>query len=254
MVSTQYQTDQARQTREASQARGQTDSVYSAEQAWEAYLFGSTVVKILPARQVWRITPHGQTLGEGMSSARHALMGKRAIEIGVGAGVHAIAALKLGVHVLDGTDIEPAALRATAANAKSNKVQLRNLWNHDWLDFEPIEPYDLMLCNPPFCRAGTADRRSFIDRLIEQSPRFLKPGGHLLFVQSSMADFARSEQALEAAGYYASVVHQTRGLFRDYYFEEPNFIEQSREVAGGFEEIDGCLIETLRVYLGTKRA
>lgn len=69
-----------------------------------------------------------------------------------------------------------------------------------------------------------------------------------------MADFARSEQALEAAGYYVSVVHETRGLFRDYYFEEPEFIEQSREVAGGFEEIDGCLIETRRVYLGTKRA
>lgn len=169
MVSTQHQTDQARQTREASQARGQTDSAFSAEQAWEAYLFGSTVVKILPAQQVWRITPHGQTFGEGMSAARHALMGKRAIEIGVGTGVHAIAALKLGVRLLDGTDIEPVALRATATNAKFNQVQLRNLWSQDWLDFEPTEPYDLMLCSPPFCRAGTADRRSFIDRLIEQS-------------------------------------------------------------------------------------
>ena len=251
MVSTQQQTNQAR---EAVKPGGQIVAEHAVEQDWERYLFGSTVVRILPARQVWRITPHGQTLGDGMSAARHALMGKRAIEIGVGAGVHAIAALKLGVRVLDGTDIEPAALRATASNAEFNDVQLRNLWSHDWLDFEPTEPYDLMLCNPPFCRAGTADRRSFIDRLIEQSPRFLRPGGHLLFVQSSMADFAKSEQALEAAGYYASVIHQTRQLFRDYYFEEPGFIEQSRDVAGGFEEIDGCLIETLRVYLGTKRA
>lgn len=43
----------------------------------------------------------------------------------------------------------------------------------------------------------------------------------------------------------------TRGLFRDYYFTEPGFIEESRQVENGFEIINGEYIETLQVYLAT---
>ena len=120
------------------------------------------------------------------------------------------------------------------------------------MNFEVDQPYDLLLCNPPFCKAGTPDRRYFIRQLIQRSGDFLKPGGHLLFVQSSMANFPLTHAELQAAGLYFTAVHETRGLFRDYYFDEPGFVEQSRQVEQGFEEIDGAFIETLRVYLCTK--
>ncbi|WP_164101400.1 hypothetical protein [Candidatus Laterigemmans baculatus] len=47
-------------------------------------------------------------------------------------------------------------------------------------------------------------------------------------------------------------MHEHRGLFRDYYFDERGFLEEGRRVEGGFEEIEGAYVETLRVYLATK--
>jgi predicted RNA methylase len=234
----------AHPTREASSFTGERRRA-------DSYLFGPVVVHIRQREGVWRLTPHGQTLGEGMARARHCLMDKTALEIGVGTGVHAIAALKLGVRAIDVTDIDPAALDSAADNAERNGVAYRRAWVQDWMNFEPPAPYDLVLCNPPFCKAGTPDRRFFIQELIRHSPRFLRPGGHLLFVQSSMANFARTERELEQAGFYFTPVHEMRSLFRDYYFEEPGFLEESRRVENGFEEIDGACVETLRVYLGT---
>lgn len=218
----------------------------------DAYLFGPVVVKIRQQEGVWRLTPHGQALGEAMAKARHCLMGKAAIEIGVGTGVHSIAALKLGVRTIDVTDIDPAALESAAENAALNGVAYPNAWIRDWLNFAPEEPYDVVLCNPPFCMAGTADRRFFIKELIRQSPRFLRAGGHLLFVQSSMANFALTERELEQAAFYFTRVHEARSIFRDYYSDEPQFIEESRQIENGFDEIEGTYIETLRVYLCTK--
>lgn len=217
----------------------------------DSYLFGPVVVTIDQPEGVWKLTPHGRALGEGMSKARHSLVGKTAIEFGVGTGVHAIAALKLGARAIDVTDIDPRALESAAENARRNGVSYRDAWVQNWLEFSPREPYDLVLCNPPFCKAGTPDRRYFIKELIGQSPRFLRPGGHLLFVQSSMGNFSQTEYELSTAGFYFSVVHNARGLFRAYYFDEPGFVEESSRIKDGFERIEGAYIETLRVYLCT---
>ncbi len=216
------------------------------------YFFDPVVVKIRNRSEVWTLTPHGQTLGEGMVFARHALIGQAAIEFGAGTGVHAIAALKLGARSIDVTDIVPSALEACTENAALNDVRLGRMRCADWLDFPADQSYDTVICNPPFCKAGTPDRRWFIRTLIAESPRFLWPGGHLLFVQSSMADFAETERELADAGYLFTRLHERRYLFRAYYFQEPGFVEESRLVAGGFDVIDGACIETLRVYLCTR--
>ena len=217
----------------------------------ERYFFDTVVVKMRQSDGVWAPTPHGQTFGVGLSKARHAVAGKTIIEIGTGTGIHAIAALKLGARHMDVTDIDDAALQSAQENATLNSVQLRTCSIQDWMNFEPAERYDTVLCNPPFCKAGTPDRRFFIQKMIAQAPKFLRPGGHLMFSQSSMANFALTEAELEAAGFIFEHVHTYRGMFRDYYFTEPNFIEESRAVDGGFEEIDGVYIETIKAYLCT---
>lgn len=125
------------------------------------YLFGPAVVKISQREGVWKLTPHGQARGKGMAECRH--------------------------------------IELAAENAARNGVAYRNCWHRDWLNFDAEQPYDVMLCNPPFCKAGTADRRSFIRQLIQHGPRFLRPGGHLLFVQSSMANFALTERKARPA-------------------------------------------------------
>jgi predicted RNA methylase len=219
----------------------------------DVYLFGPVVVAIRQQPAVWKLTPHGHALGEAMADqARHSLVGRTAIEIGCGSGVHAIEALKLGVRSIDVTEIDRSALELATDNAARNGVAFRHAWIRDWLNFEPESPYDLMLCNPPFCKAGTSDRRFFVQELIQRSPQFLRAGGHLLFVQSSMADFAATELELQRAGFYFTAVHQTRNVFRDYYFDEPDFLEQCRRVDQAYEQIDGVFVETLRAYLCTK--
>ena len=121
----------------------------------------------------------------------------------------------------------------------------------DWMNFEPTEKYDTLLCNPPFCKAGKSNRRYFISKLIEEAGRFINPGGHLMFCQSSMANFEETQRELTEAGFVFTHAFVSRGMFRDYYFTETNFIEDSRKVANGFEERDGIYIETLKTFMCT---
>lgn len=218
----------------------------------EKYLFDNVVVEVRHEEGVWKLTPHGLTLGSAMLKARHALVGQSVLEIGVGCGIHLILASKLGARLLDGTDIDEHSLTLTRENASRNDVFIHSLSQQDWLEFIPHREYDTLICNPPFCKAGTPDRRHFIEELIRKAPRFLRPGGHLLFVQSSMADFAKTEQELSKAGYYFDIAHEAKHLFRDYYFSEPGFLEESRRVPAGFEKMDGCYVETLRAYWATR--
>ncbi|NER20108.1 MAG: methyltransferase [Symploca sp. SIO1B1] len=217
------------------------------------YFFDPFVIKIEMDGNgdVWKPTPHGMALAQGMAKVPHVFCGKTVIEIGAGTGIHAILAMKLGAQSIDITDINEMVITTANKNADKNNVEFRQTWVRDWMNFEPSEPYDVVLCNPPFCKAGTPNRRWFITELMEQSSRFLKSGGYVIFCQSSMANFPFTEKELKGNNFMYEIVHKTRELFRDYYFTEPGFIEESRQVPNGFELIDDEYIETLQVYLGT---
>lgn len=221
----------------------------------DKYFFDPFIIRVEmdSTGDVWKPTPHGLALANGMVKVPTVFSGKSMIEIGAGSGIHAILALKLGAKSIDITDINQISLTIAQKNADKNQVQYRHQWIKDWMDFEPPEKYDFVLCNPPFCKSGTSDRRWFISTYIRESKRFLKPGGHIMFCQSSMANFPKTEQELTENNYSYEVVHSKRGLFRDYYFTEPGFIEDSRQVENGFEMIDGEYIETLQVYLASRK-
>jgi ribosomal protein L11 methyltransferase len=61
------------------------------------------------------------------------------LDVGCGSGVLAVAAALLGAATVDATDIDPAALTATAANAAANGVSVRV--------GEPSGPYDVVVAN-----------------------------------------------------------------------------------------------------------
>jgi len=85
----------------------------------------------------------------------------------------------------------------------------------DWLDVEG--DYDLVVTNPPFCKSGKRNRRYFIDELILNAHECLRPRGRLVFVQSSMADIAKSQRRLDENGFDHEIVDCCEGPFRDYY-------------------------------------
>jgi len=53
--------------------------------------------------------------------------GERVLDYGCGSGILAIAAAKLGAGPVDAVDLDPAAVEATAANARANAVAVRTL-------------------------------------------------------------------------------------------------------------------------------
>jgi ribosomal protein L11 methyltransferase len=71
--------------------------------------------------------------------------GERVLDVGVGSGVLAIAALLAGARAARGVDIDPAALAASRANAARNGVADRLAVGRDWSP--PAEPFDLVLAN-----------------------------------------------------------------------------------------------------------
>lgn len=78
----------------------------------------------------------------------------------------------------------------------------------DWLHTDGT--FDMVVTNPPFCRSGQRNRRYFIDELILNSHRRLRPQGYLVFIQSSMADLQLTLDSLARNKYDAEVIEEAR--------------------------------------------
>jgi len=146
--------------------------------------------------------------------------GEKVLELGTGCGIQAILAAKAEAEVI-ATDINPAALECTRANATVHGVEDRiELRLGDLFDPAAGECFDLVVFNPPYLpvsrdealntpldlawEAGQ-DGRAVIDRFLRGLPNHLKPNGRALFVQSSLADISRTIRAMKARGFRVSI-------------------------------------------------
>ena len=200
----------------------------------------------------WRPTPHGQCLAEVLAE-HNIVQGKTVLELGAGTGNHTILFARQGAEHIVATEISQAFAETTRVNVERNapgaSVECRVA---DWLS--TAGEYDVVVTNPPFCMSGKQNRRYYIDSLILDAHKRLKPGGVLAFVQSSMADLKKTLRRLDENGYDAEVLGERTGPFRDYYYEVEGFMEESRAVEGGFETRDGVDYETLSVVKATLRS
>ena len=193
----------------------------------------------------WKPTPHGKHLARTL--AEHNLVrDKEVLELGAGVGNQTIVMLRQGAKRVVATEIREGLLETTRRNVERNcpaaAIEYRVA---DWLDTEG--EFDVIVSNPPFAKGGKPYRRHFIDALIEGAAERLRPGGRLVFVQSSMADIAKTRAMLEANGFEPHILATSEGPFRDYYFEDAAFMEEIRSVPNGFELRDGVYYETLFV-------
>jgi 16S rRNA G1207 methylase RsmC len=95
-------------------------------------------------------------------------------------------------------------------------------------------PFDVLVTNPPFARSGKRYRRYFIYTLILDAHKLVKPGGRQIFVQSSMADIPRTIRVLEENGMHVRVVGETSGPFRQYYYEDPEYMKEMAAIPGAY--------------------
>lgn len=121
---------------------------------------------------------------------RGLVAGARALDVGCGSGILAIAAVKLGAAEVLGLDTDPIAVEATVANATRNRLGRRVTARHGSLPSEAA-PFDLVLAN---LIAGV---------LVPLAPRIceeLRPGGTVLASGIFADREADVRAAFDAAG------------------------------------------------------
>ena len=124
-------------------------------------------------------SPRGADTGTlSMVSAVELESGQKLLDLGCGAGLVGIAAAKvLGEENVWMTDVDPAAVRFAAENAKRNGVENVHLCCGDALDAVDASGFDWILSNPPY-HADFSVAKKFIEKGFNR----LKLGGKLVMV------------------------------------------------------------------------
>lgn len=124
-------------------------------------------------------SPRGADAGTlSMVSAVELESGQKLLDLGCGAGLVGIAAAKvLGEENVWMTDVDPAAVRCAAENAKRNGVENVHLCCGDALDAVDASGFDWILSNPPY-HADFSVAKKFIEKGFNR----LKLGGKLAMV------------------------------------------------------------------------
>ena len=150
--------------------------------------------------------------------------GDTALDVGTGTGLIALLMARKARYVL-GVDVNPLAVELARENARLNGIgnvefRLSDLFenvsgkfdvitfNAPYLPGEPEEPIDLALI-------GGETGREVLDRFIDEVADYLKPGGTVQMVQSSITGVEETLKRLEEAGLAAKVAAKRHVFFED---------------------------------------
>jgi release factor glutamine methyltransferase len=156
--------------------------------------------------------------------AKHAKILKgRVLEIGCGSGLASLVNARHNPpNIVVGVDLNPSAVECSKRNAKLNGVKNAKFFKGDM--FEPISPsekFDAILFNPPYLPTtkkeklkgpenlaydgGSRGRRT-LDRFLKSFGNYLKTGGVLLLVQSSLNNPGKTEEFLRQKGFRTEIL------------------------------------------------
>lgn len=217
--------------------------------------FGDIHMQLDVPEGVWNPTPHGVHLGNMLLKLD--FTGEHVLELGTGCGIHAILLARRGAARLTLTEIASHINDNARHNLHRNGVEVpAEYLVADWTAVAGASgggaaPWDAVVTNPPFAKSGKRYRRYFIDTLILDAHKLVRPGGRLIFVQSSMADIPRSIHLMQENGMTVRVVGETDGPFRDYYFEDERFLHEMAAIPGSYTIRDGVHYEWLIVFEAT---
>ncbi|WP_344946538.1 HemK2/MTQ2 family protein methyltransferase [Actinomadura miaoliensis] len=153
--------------------------------------------------------------------------GARVLDLCTGTGAVAVAAARETAGAVVAVDLSVRAVLATRVNARLRGARVR-VHRGDLLAPVAGELFDVILANPPYVPSGRfppprhgrsrcwdagPDGRALLDRICDQAPRHLAPGGTLLVAQSSVCGVDDTLRALRAAGLKTSVAARRREPF-----------------------------------------
>jgi release factor glutamine methyltransferase len=147
------------------------------------------------------------------------------LDVCTGSGALAVAAALRGAGDVTAVDVSRRAVITARMNARLNRVRIRAVRGDL---FAPVtgERFDAIVSNPPYvpadgdrlptrgrARAWDAGRdgRLLLDRICDEAPAHLRPGGLLLVVQSSVCDPDETVARLDRRGLEVDVPTRVRG-------------------------------------------
>lgn len=159
------------------------------------------------------------------SMRRELVPGALVADVCCGSGLLAVTAALDGT-VVTAIDVSRRALVTTRLNARLNGADVRAL-RGDLLAPCAGERFDVIVSNPPYVPTATnarpavaarawsggRDGRLLLDRLCDEAPQHLRPGGVLLVVHSHVCREQLTLDRLSAGGLSAQVVQRSRGPF-----------------------------------------
>ncbi|MFH1261515.1 MAG: HemK2/MTQ2 family protein methyltransferase [Candidatus Micrarchaeota archaeon] len=160
------------------------------------------------------------------------------LEIGCGSGIVSLSNARQnpGNHVL-GVDINPDAVECASQNAGQNKIKNAEFMEGDLFSaiahsdrIDKKTKFDAILFNPPYLPTDREDRvkgklnhafdggddgRKVLDRFLGEFDAYLKSGGTLFLVQSSLNNPEKTKSILAIMGYKLEITEQ-----QDFFFEK----------------------------------
>jgi release factor glutamine methyltransferase len=167
-----------------------------------------------------------------------------------GSGVLAITAALAGAGDVTAIDVSRRAVLTVRINARLNGVRVRAL-RGDLLEPVAGRRFDAIASNPPYVPsaddelprrgarrawdAGTSGR-TLLDRLCEQAPAHLRPGGALLVTHSDLLGVERTVELMERGGLEVDVPSRRRGPLGPLMTQRREMLEQRGMLAPGQRE------------------
>ena len=143
------------------------------------------------------------------------------IDVGTGCGILGVVAAARANRVL-AVDINSRAVGCAKENAKLNRVDHKMLFmvGDLFASIKVRKQFDLILFNAPYLPseelegdswlvrawAGGSSGRRLIDRFIQAAPRYLRPDGRILLMQSTLSDVEETLHSFEETSLRADVI------------------------------------------------
>ena len=179
------------------------------------------------------------------------------LDLCTGSGILAVTAAMRGARSVTAVDTSRRAVLTTWLNARLNGVKVRALRGDL---FEPVgdQRFDAIVSNPPYVPAESdelpkkglerawdagLDGRVILDRIIEEAPDHLRPGGFLLIVSSSVLGTDRTVAAMRDAGLEgAECIARRRGPLGPLMRSRVHTLEERGMLAPGQREEDVIIV------------
>jgi release factor glutamine methyltransferase len=180
-----------------------------------------------------------------------ALAGRRALDLCTGSGMLAVTAALEGASHVVAVDVSRRALLSVRLNAALNGVKV-DARRGDLFDAVLGQRFDVIVSNPPYVpgpaaqlprrgpeRAwhGGPDGRAFIDRICDEAPSHLNPGGAVLLVQSTICGESETLDRLREGGLEAEVVYRHVGGLGPRTRERSSWLRQAGLLSGERDEV-----------------